>query len=104
MPTESGLGRKGVSARGERNAFLNPDESAGMARTDTLDYPTITKRGFLLGLGLFAIGVAGDVIGQVLLGGLPAWEETLLVDLAGLGILLCLLVPFVFGILLPLTE
>jgi len=75
-----------------------------MARTDTLDYPTITKRGFLLGLALFAIGVAGEVLGQVVLGGLPGWEQTLLADLAALGILLCLLVPFVFGVLLPLTE
>ena len=75
-----------------------------MARTNSLDYPTITKRGFQLGLGLFAIGVVGEIIGEVVLGGLPGWERTLLVDLAGLGILLCLLVPFVFGILLPLTE
>lgn len=75
-----------------------------MARTNSLDYPTITKRGFLLGIGLFAIGVVGEVIGEVVLGGLPGWERTLLVDLAALGILLCLLVPFVFGVLLPLTE
>jgi hypothetical protein len=69
-----------------------------------MDYASVTKRGFLLGLALFAIGVGGELLGRALLGGLPGWGSMLLVDMEALGILLCLLVPFVFGILLPLTE
>jgi hypothetical protein len=34
----------------------------------------------------------------------PAWEETLLFDMEVLGVLISLFSPFVFGVLLPLTE
>jgi hypothetical protein len=67
-------------------------------------YGRITKRGFLLGLALFGTGVVGEVLGRGVFGGLPAWEATLFLFFEGGGILLCLLVPLVFGIVLPLTE
>jgi len=75
-----------------------------MAQNRSLNYGQITKQGFLLGLVLFGIGVGGEVVGRSLFGGLPTWEATLLVFFEGGGILLCLLVPLVFGIVLPLTE
>lgn len=75
-----------------------------MGRYGSLDYPTLTKRGFLLGVGLLALGAAGELLGPLLFGSLPAWENALFTDLEILGIVLGLLSPFVFGILLPLTE
>lgn len=68
------------------------------------DYPRLTKAGFLLGVGMLAVGALGELIGHVVLGGLPAWEETLFFDLEVLGILLALVSPFLFGIFLPLLE
>jgi len=44
-------------------------------------------------LGLTAAGIS-----------VPDWERALLFDIELLGILIGLLSPFVFGILLPLTE
>lgn len=73
-------------------------------RYGDLDYPRLTKRSFLAGLILFAVGAVGEF--AIFAAGLqiPAWEETLLLDLEILGVLICLLSPFVFGIVLPLTE
>ncbi|WP_266074983.1 DUF7860 family protein [Haladaptatus caseinilyticus] len=75
-----------------------------MGRYGKLDYPKLTKAGFLLGVALIAIGALGEIAGPALFGPLPAWENMLLTDLEIVGILLGLLSPFVFGILLPLTE
>lgn len=75
-----------------------------MGRYGDLDYPTLTKRGFLLGVTLLAVGAGGELAGTALYGTLPAWETTLFTDLEIVGILLGLLSPFVFGLLLPLTE
>jgi hypothetical protein len=58
----------------------------------------------LLGAALFAVGVLGEVVGSAFFGPLPAWEHTLFFDLEALGVVLLLVVPFVFGIALPLTE
>jgi hypothetical protein len=58
----------------------------------------------LLGATLFATGVLCEVVGSALFGPLPAWEHTLFFQLEALGVVLLLLVPFVFGIALPLTE
>lgn len=69
-----------------------------------MDYARLAKGGFLLGLGMLAVGVVGEVLGHVVLGGLPGWEETLFFDLEVLGILLALVSPFLFGIFLPLLE
>ncbi|MHB9285509.1 hypothetical protein ACKVMT_00540 [Halobacteriales archaeon Cl-PHB] len=75
-----------------------------MARTRDIDYPTWTKGGFLLGLGLFLAGALGEAVGPAVFGPLPGWEQTLLLDLEIVGVLVGLLAPLVFGIVLPLTE
>jgi hydrogenase/urease accessory protein HupE len=62
------------------------------------------KQGFLLGLGLFAIGAFGEILGHSLYTELPGWEQTLLFDTLVLGILIALLAPLIFGVVLPLTE
>jgi hypothetical protein len=74
-----------------------------MGRYGSLDYPRLTKGGVLFGLLLFAVGL----LGQVALGAspaTPAWELTLLFDLEAIGLLVAFFSPFVFGIVLPLTE
>jgi hypothetical protein len=58
----------------------------------------------LLGATLFVVGLLGEVVGSALFGPLPAWEHTLFFDMEALGVVICLLVPFVFGVALPLTE
>lgn len=75
-----------------------------MGRYGNIDYPTVTKRSFLLGVSLFVVGILGEVIGQTFFAPLPGWEETLLINVVGLGILIALIPPLVFGIVLPLTE
>ena len=75
-----------------------------MGRYGSLDYARLTKYGFLLGVGLLVIGVAGEFAGHALLGQMPAWEAALFFDLEVAGTAIMLLVPFVFGIALPLTE
>lgn len=73
-------------------------------RYGNLDYPRLTKLFFLLGLGCFVVGEAGEyALDSGLVTG-PQWEYTLLVWLTVGGILVALLSPFVFGIVLPLTE
>ncbi|MFC7226065.1 hypothetical protein N0B31_01515 [Salinirubellus salinus] len=73
-------------------------------RYGSLDYPKLTKRGFLLGLGLFIFGVTAEFAIGVLGLQVPAWEEVLLLDAIGLGIVVALFSVLVFGIVLPLTE
>ncbi|WP_336337793.1 DUF7860 family protein [Haloarcula brevis] len=75
-----------------------------MSQNWNADYATLAKRGFMLGAGLFLLGIAGEVAGGAVLGTLPAWGDTLLVDMELLGILVGLLSPLVFGVVLPLTE
>ncbi|EMA22214.1 DUF7860 family protein [Haloarcula argentinensis] len=75
-----------------------------MSQNWNADYATLAKRGFTLGAGLFLFGIAGEVAGSAVLGTLPAWGDTLLVDIEMLGILLGLLSPLVFGVVMPLTE
>lgn len=75
-----------------------------MARYGTLDYPSLTKRGFALGIGLFVFGGVGALLGPHLFGPLPGWEETLLVESEAAGILIAFLSVILFGIVLPLTE
>ncbi|ERH06842.1 MAG: hypothetical protein J07HN4v3_02466 [Halonotius sp. J07HN4] len=73
-------------------------------RYGKIEYATLTKRGFLLGVALFAIGALGE-LGLTAVGlSVPDWERALLFDLELAGILIGLLSPFVFGVLLPLTE
>jgi hypothetical protein len=73
-------------------------------RYGDLDFPTLTKRSFLLGVGLFALGALGEFALAATGTAVPAWEHAILVDAEWLGVLIALFSPFVFGILLPLTE
>lgn len=75
-----------------------------MGRYGNIDYPTVTKRAFLLGVALFLVGAVGELVGHAVFGTLPGWEETLLLNAEILGVLVALLAPVVFGIVLPLTE
>ena len=69
-----------------------------------MDHAALAKRGFLLVVTLFVVGVVGEVGGHALLGTLPDLVNTLLVDMEAVGILLALFSPLVFGIVLPLVE
>ncbi|MFD1632635.1 hypothetical protein ACOZ4L_07560 [Haloplanus ruber] len=73
-------------------------------RYGDLDYGTLTKRGTLLGLALFAVGALGELAAHAMGFGIPGWEATLLFDAEVLGVCLFLLSPLVFGVLMPLTE
>ncbi|WP_049985586.1 DUF7860 family protein [Halobellus rufus] len=73
-------------------------------RYGDVDYPTLTKRSFLFGIGLFALGALGEFAIAATGAAVPAWEHALLVDAEWIGVAIALLSPFVFGVLLPLTE
>ena len=73
-------------------------------RYGNLDYPTLTKRSFLLGVSLFVVGAVGEFVIHALGLQVPGWETALLWDAEVVGIVVALFSPFVFGILLPLTE
>lgn len=75
-----------------------------MGRDGNLDYPKLTRRGFLLGLLLLCAGAAGEAFLPVLVGPLPSWEDTILLDVEMLGPVVAFLSPIVFGFVLPLTE
>ncbi|MFC7155829.1 hypothetical protein ACFQPA_10215 [Halomarina halobia] len=75
-----------------------------MGRYGSLDYPKLTKGGFLLGLTLFLAGAIGGAFAPAVLGSTPGWLSTVFVDMEAVGILLGLLSPIVFGVVLPLTE
>lgn len=73
-------------------------------RYGDLDYPKLTKRSFLLGVSLLVVGELGDAALRAVSESAPAWEHTALAWAAILGVLIALTSPFVFGIVLPLTE
>lgn len=75
-----------------------------MGRYGNMDYPRMTKRGFLLGLALLSIGAIGSAIGHGFFEPLPAWESTLLFDLEVIGLVIGFFSPLIFGIFMPLTE
>ena len=75
-----------------------------MARYGDLDYARLTKAGFALGVCLFALGAVGSALGPAMVGPLPNWERTLLVEGEVAGILIAFVSVFGFGIVLPLTE
>lgn len=72
-----------------------------MGRYGNPNYESLAKFGTLGSLALVAASAAGASVGA---GALPGWEVTLLTDLEILGVLGLLVFPFVFGIVLPLTE
>ncbi|WP_435074539.1 hypothetical protein [Halorubrum sp. HHNYT27] len=73
-------------------------------RYGDLDYSRLTVLSFSLGLGMFLAGELGEVGLRTAGMSVPAWEHRLFLALAGVGILIAFLSPFVFGIALPLTE
>jgi hypothetical protein len=73
-------------------------------RYGNLDYPRLTKTSFAFGVALFGLGALGHVAGPALFGPLPAWESVLFTDMEMIGVAIALVSPFLFGILLPLTE
>ncbi|PCR90154.1 DUF7860 family protein [Natrinema ejinorense] len=75
-----------------------------MQRYGNIDFAHLAKAGFLLGLGLFALGTGGEYIGHAMWGQLPAWENTLLYISAVIGLLTAFFSPWIFGVILPLTE
>jgi hypothetical protein len=75
-----------------------------MGRYGSIDYPTLTRRGFAFGVTLLVIGILGEVLGPMVFGPLPAWTHTLFFDMEVLGVLVGLFAPLLFGIVLPLTE
>jgi hypothetical protein len=75
-----------------------------MSATATIDHAQYSKRGFLLGVALFALGAGGHVVGTAAFGSLPAWETTLFFDVELLGVVIGLFSPVLFGTVLPLVE
>lgn len=75
-----------------------------MGHGRSYDYPTITKRGFQVGVGLLLLGVFGEALLPVLVGPIPDWETALFFDAEVLGLLIGFFVPLIFGLVLPLTE
>ncbi|MFC7113954.1 hypothetical protein ACFQH2_01740 [Natronoarchaeum sp. GCM10025703] len=74
-------------------------------RYGDLNYPTLTKYGFLLGVGLFIGGVVGELLfAGVLLSDVPGWTHTLFFDMEAIGVVVAFLSVVVFGVILPLTE
>lgn len=68
-----------------------------------LDYADVAKKGFLLGVALFALGAVGELVANAYFV-VPALAEQLFFGMEVTGVLLGLLVPIVFGAVLPLTE
>jgi hypothetical protein len=67
------------------------------------DYASLAKLGFVAGVALFLAGAGGEVVGHTFFD-VPAWGETLLLDMEIVGVLAALLSPLVFGIVMPLVE
>ena len=80
---------------------------SGMGRYGNLDCPTLTGRGFPLGLSMLLVGTAGEA-GEAflpaLVGLLPPREDALLLDLEMFGLVVAFLSPGLFGFALPRTE
>lgn len=75
-----------------------------MTQYEDLDYASWAKVGFIVGVAMFSVGVAGELIAHTYVETLPAWEETLLFDLEVLGLAIGFFSPLIFGIALPLAK
>jgi len=74
-----------------------------MGRYGSIDYSASVKRGVLFGLTLMVVGELGGDLAENYVR-VPAWEESLFLGAAVVGLLAFVLSPIVFGIVLPLTE
>lgn len=72
-------------------------------RRGNLDYAVVAKKGFLLGVVLFALGAVGEILGHAYLA-LPSVAEQAFFGMEVAGIAIGFLAPVVFGAVLPLTE
>lgn len=73
-------------------------------RYGDLDYARLTKLSFLLGVGMLVGAELGEFGLRTAGVPVPPWEHTVFLLMGGAGIVVALLTPFIFGILLPLTE
>ena len=73
-------------------------------QSSNLDYAKIAKTGFLAGVGLFAVGVIGELAGHSLASSLPETIESALLTAEILGVVVAFFIPIVFGAVLPLME
>lgn len=69
-----------------------------------MNFELWAKGGCLLGIGLFVAGELGEFLIRTNGWTVPQREHTLLFAAVGTGILVALLSPFVFGIIMPLTD
>lgn len=72
-------------------------------RDTNVQYADVAKKGFLVGLALFAVGAVGEVAGHAYVA-IPAMAEGLFFGMEVVGVVLALFVPIVFGAVLPLLE
>lgn len=68
-----------------------------------LDYADAAKKGFLLGVALFALGAVGEMLGHGFLA-VPSIADQLFFGMEVTGVVVSLLAPMVFGAILPLIE
>lgn len=73
-------------------------------RYGELDYGRLVKGGVAVGAVLFLLGVAGELIGRTMLGGVSELQDSLFVAFEFLGPTLALGAVLVFGVAMPLTE
>jgi hypothetical protein len=67
-------------------------------------YPWLAKSSFFSGIGLFVLALLVQGIGPMLVGPLPSWSSTVIIDLEVLGLLLAFFAPIIFGVVMPLVE
>lgn len=68
-----------------------------------LDYADVAKKGFLFGVALFALGAVGEALGHAFFA-VPSIADQLFLGMEVTGVAVGLLVPIIFGAILPLTE
>lgn len=68
-----------------------------------LDYADAAKKGFLLGVALFALGAVGEMLGHAFFA-VPSIADQLFLGMEVTGVVVGLLAPMVFGAILPLIE
>lgn len=73
-------------------------------RRGNVDYGRVAKLGFLGGVGLFLLGAVGEAVARATVAGIPEAVDSVLLVMEAGGILVALLVPIVFGAVLPLIE
>lgn len=74
-------------------------------RYGKIDYPKLAKYGFYVGATMFLVGALGEMLlSSVLAAEVPGWIHSVLFDIEVVGLLVGFFSPWVFGIILPLTE